>query len=339
MNGQDPDRRIVQRSALSIGVQVAVISALLVLAIFVLFIGFLWWQSLRREALEPHDGDIRIAIQPIHIVLALIGIGGFSIALAGLASWFIARRATRPIADALRLQRTFVSDASHELRTPLTVLDARVQRLHRVLDDREARERVLGQLRDDMRSMRDIVDDLLETATVREADPGSEIADLRGELAAALGDMQVLADRRGVRFEVVSVPALVRITPTALRRSLVILVDNAIAHSPDGSSVAIRARLEARSVVIDVADQGPGIRGIDPERVFDRFAHGTATTIDTGHRTGFGIGLSLLSEIAARFGGSVRVSQTSASGTVFTLQLPVVGVSDGALGAPTAGTR
>ncbi|WP_066516403.1 sensor histidine kinase [Curtobacterium ammoniigenes] len=325
MSSQDPDRRIVQRSALSIGVQVAIISALLVIAIFAIFVGFLWWQSLRREAMEPHDGDIRIAIQPIHVVVALVSIGGFSIALAGLASWFIARRATRPIEDALRLQRTFVSDASHELRTPLTVLDARMQRLARVLDDSVARERVLGQLRDDMRSMRDLVDDLLETATLRDRSPGEEYANLRTELGAALDDMQLLAERRGVRFEVRSAEAAVQISPTALRRSLVILVDNAIAHSPDGGVVGVFTRVDGNALVIDVADQGPGIRGIDPERVFDRFAHGTATTIDPGHRTGFGIGLALLAEIAGRFGGAVRVSATSPAGTVFTLRLPLAG--------------
>jgi two-component system OmpR family sensor kinase len=72
-----------------------------------------------------------------------------------------------------------------------------------------------------------------------------------------------------------------------------------------------------------VRDQGPGIQGISPARIFDRFAKsGTATGGGGTTRTGFGIGLALVRDIAVGNGGTVTVEETSASGTVIALTVP-----------------
>jgi signal transduction histidine kinase len=319
----DADALVLRRSALRIAVHVAVISALLVCSIFGLVVGFLWFQSLRPEALEPHRGDIRFALDPLVLIFSLGSVGTFSIVLAGIASWLIARRATRPIGDALRVQRNFVSDASHELRTPLTVLSARVQQLERVIDEPARRERVLADLRRDTRSLSDIVDDLLVSATLRDEDAAGGRAELGDALDWATDAMQLLADRRAVTVDVERAEALVALSTTALRRCLTVLVDNAIAHSSAGDVVRVRVRTDRRNVTIDVSDSGPGISGIAPERVFERFAHGTPTTIDPSHRTGFGIGLALVEEIVVLHHGRVWVESTSPEGTTFSLRIPL----------------
>jgi two-component system, OmpR family, sensor kinase len=69
-----------------------------------------------------------------------------------------------------------------------------------------------------------------------------------------------------------------------------------------------------------VTDHGSGLIGIDRYRVFDRFAHsdvGTGTA-----REGFGLGLALVRDLADRHGGRIEVTDTSSSGTTFTLTLP-----------------
>lgn len=319
----DPDQRSVRRSAARIGMQVSVISALLVVAVFALVAGFLVLEANRSEALEPHDGDIRFAIDPWHLVVVLGGLGVFAIGLAGIATWLIARRATAPIGEALRMQRTFVQDASHELRTPLTVIRARVQQLQRNSDDPAARTRVLSELHRDTRAMSDVVDDLLATVSVADPapdDPGSDVALVLRECADAL---QPLAAERGVALVVAGPGQIVRMPRASFRRCMVILLDNAVAHARDGGTVRVDVRRERSWVVVDVADDGAGITGIAPERVFDRFAHGTPTTLAAVHRTGFGIGLALLRELVVRHHGRVDVTATSGTGTVFTLRLPV----------------
>jgi signal transduction histidine kinase len=72
-----------------------------------------------------------------------------------------------------------------------------------------------------------------------------------------------------------------------------------------------------------VRDHGPGITGIEPSRIFDRFARsGDAVGGGGTTRTGFGIGLSLVRDTVERFGGSASVIETSRSGTVIELRLP-----------------
>jgi signal transduction histidine kinase len=69
-----------------------------------------------------------------------------------------------------------------------------------------------------------------------------------------------------------------------------------------------------------VRDEGPGITGIDVDQIFERFAHGSAD----GRRRGFGIGLSLVRDLAVRHGGRVVVESTSGEGTSMRLELPIV---------------
>jgi signal transduction histidine kinase len=147
-------------------------------------------------------------------------------------------------------------------------------------------------------------------------------------------------------------PLRVAMPATSLRRCVVALVDNAITHSPRGGTVLVRLTAEGAHVVLTVSDEGHGIVGISPERVFDRFAHSESakatpsapvssansssvaatTTMGGGAggsfraapplRPGFGIGLALVRDIATRQGGSVRVASTSSEGTTFRLDLP-----------------
>jgi two-component system, OmpR family, sensor kinase len=324
----DPDRVAYRRSVLAIGVRVAIVSAALVLSILLLVAAYIAWQLTPGQLAEPRDPtDVTISLDTVDVTVGLLGLGGLTIVFAGLAAWVIARRSVRPLADALHLQRTFVADASHELRTPLTVLDARVQRLRMLVPRDDPSSRVVDELRDDTRVLVDIVDDLLEAAA---GDPrDGSVASVAAELAAAAGDLAVLAASRDVRLVVGSADVLVPMSGTAFRRCVVALVDNAIGHTPPGGTVAVEPAAVGARVAIRVRDEGSGITGIEPRRVFERFAHGTpADPARVGTRTGYGIGLALVRDLAVRAGGDVRVESTGASGTVFLLELPVVG--DGA---------
>jgi len=119
------------------------------------------------------------------------------------------------------------------------------------------------------------------------------------------------------------------------------LVDNALSHAPSGSTVTVSTRVDGGAAVLSVTDRGAGITGIDPARVFDRFARAdpppaapaapatvVAPAAGPGRRPSFGIGLALVREIALRHGGSVRVAATAATGTTLELALPVAATSD-----------
>ncbi|MDN3496792.1 HAMP domain-containing sensor histidine kinase [Planococcus sp. APC 4015] len=327
MTGRDrpgvaADRRRVQQSALRVGLTVGLASAAIVGLITVITVAAMFATS--RPDPRPGRGggerwDDRILdlddVVPVAIVLGVLGV----LAL-GVIAWYMARRAARPLAEALEVQRAFVADASHELRTPLTTLTSRIQLAQHRLDRGGDVDGVLDDLRRDAAVMDDVLSDLLltaETAGARsgDADAVSSVASAAGEAIDVIGPRAADA---GIRIEQ-SIPAGLETAAdgTALMRALVALLDNAVRFSPPDGAVSVTAAAAGRSVQVRVVDEGGGIAG-DPERLFERFARDDTSTT---HR-GFGLGLPLVRDIATRFGGTVGVERTSSSGTTFLLVLP-----------------
>jgi signal transduction histidine kinase len=311
----------VRSAALRTALQVAAVSAGLVLGIIGLAALFILDQSRPSELLEkPAPGEDKIYVDANEVLIALVVLGVLAIVVVGVSSWIISRRAVAPLGSALRMQRAFVADASHELRTPLTVLDTRLQVLSRKLDREEPYGETLDAVRRDTRIMIELVTDLLLVAEASATEARDEGCDLRPVVLAAVQDLRVLAAERELRIEVdVENEARVAVSETSLRRSLVVLIDNALTHSPDAGTVRVTAGVERGRAVIRVRDEGAGITGVDPEQMFERFAHGP----DEGRRRGFGIGLSLVRDLAVRHGGRVVVESTSEHGTAMRLELPV----------------
>jgi two-component system, OmpR family, sensor kinase len=326
---RDADETAVRRAAAAVTRQISIATVALVFFIVVLAVAFVIWQSQPSELAEkaqPGEDKIYIDAGAVLVALAVIGVG--AVVFAAVISWLIARRAVRPLGRALALQRAFVADASHELRTPLAVLDARLQLLQRRLPPSDAAAATVAELRRDTATLIGIVSELLAAAGGEEVedDAPTDASAVAAETVAAL---RLVAQQRRVEIALTAAPGLLVAMPAvSFRRCVTALVDNALDHTPDGGRVEIALAAAAGSaaaggVVLTVTDHGPGIRGISPERVFERFAHSDPAESDgLPRRRGFGIGLALVRDVAARNGGSVRVARTGADGTSFVLELP-----------------
>jgi signal transduction histidine kinase len=120
------------------------------------------------------------------------------------------------------------------------------------------------------------------------------------------------------------VPVRTRVPAASVNRCVVALLDNAVSHSPDRSVVTVTLRAAKNTFELIVSDQGAGVHGIDPVRIFDRFAHSAATRPEAENQSGrFGIGLALVRDIAVRHGGTVTLRETSPAGTTIALTLPL----------------
>jgi two-component system sensor histidine kinase SenX3 len=98
------------------------------------------------------------------------------------------------------------------------------------------------------------------------------------------------------------------------------LVSNAIAYSPNGSSVSVSRRRRGPNVEIAVTDRGIGIAREDQERVFERFFRvDKARSRATG---GTGLGLAIVKHVAANHNGSIRLWSQPGTGSTFTLSIP-----------------
>ncbi|OZD55759.1 two-component sensor histidine kinase [Rhodococcus sp. 06-1477-1B] len=316
----DDDRTVVRRAALRVGSLVAGASAVAIavgvgILVAVLVSGARAEGGGRRPGPGTGMGD-RFVIDVDDVLPWVIGLGLVGVVVLGLVGWAAARWSVRPLDEALRRQRAFVSDASHELRTPLTALTSRIQIVQRRANRGEATHEPLEQLRRDAQAMDDVLADMLLTA---EGAAHAGTARVDESVRAARDTVASLAADAGVELHAGNLPELsVAVPAVTVTRMCTALLDNAIGHTPAGSTVSITADGEGNDVVIRVEDQGSGIRDDDLPRIFERFARGA----ESGRRRGFGLGLSLVREAATRYGGRIDVESTSPTGTVFALRLP-----------------
>lgn len=105
-----------------------------------------------------------------------------------------------------------------------------------------------------------------------------------------------------------------------LTQLLVILIDNAIDHSPLGSTVSVSVRAVDRRVELSVIDQGPGVPAIDRERVFEPFIRLPGLRRD--RTSGTGLGLSIAQRIVAAHRGEIAVGDADGGGARFVVSLP-----------------
>jgi len=320
----DADALLVRRTAVRVGVWLTVAVSVLVLAVLAAGLTFVLTQVPLRNVFDPNRHEEMVDVGGLDIIVGGVAIGLLAVALAGTLGLLATRRAVAPLVEALSRQRRFVADASHELRTPLAVLDTRLQVLERSLAADDPHHALVRELRDDSRNVINVVNDLLDSVDVTAAGNVTPIS-VRPVIDGAVAAISVLAQEKQVTLETVGVPddLTAAIPDTSLHRALVAVLDNAVKHSPTGAVVTVTAVGDRRWTLISVTDRGAGISGIDPGRIFDRFAR-SSSAVDGGGTSniGFGIGLNLVQDTVGRFGGSVDVTATSGDGTTLTLRLP-----------------
>ena len=269
--------------------------------------------------------------QTLQVIAFVLVVGGVLVLVVSFGFGTVyARRALVPIRNslanqrsALRRQREFAADASHELRTPLTVIRSSVEHLERHRDEPVATVgSALEDIDDEVRHMTAIVEDLLLLAR---SDSGAvaleripvDLGDVAADGASAMGKP---ATDRGVRVEVDPQPAVVAGDPARLRQLVMILVDNAIRHSPIDGRVGVAVRAVANGASLVVEDDGPGIRPEDLPHLFERFYRAPGAP-----GGGTGLGLAIAAWIVDRHGGRIEVANRAEGGARFVVNLPATG--------------
>ncbi|MEO5726045.1 MAG: HAMP domain-containing sensor histidine kinase [Byssovorax sp.] len=225
-------------------------------------------------------------------------------------------------------QRTFISYAAHELRSPLATIRGELQLALR--RPREAAEyrRTLEGLLGEVNALVLLAEDLLTLARA-EADASAVQATPIGEaVTEAIRMARGQADARKVTLrEIVAGAAAegtqVRGARGEIARVVRNLVDNAVAHSPEGATVIVEASRVGERVAVAVTDEGPGVASGDAPHIFAPFFRGSKD--QSGDQSGAGLGLAIAREIARRHGGDVLLEPSHAGGARFVLELPVTG--------------
>lgn len=210
----------------------------------------------------------------------------------------LARSADR-LAGRLAAERQFAADASHQLRTPLTALSMRLEEIAAATDSDEVREEARISL-EQVERLVTVVDDLL-----------SRSRRVQGGTTEALHLVDVVHQQQeewGPSFRsvgrrlVVEVPEGVAVlaTPGALAQVLATLIENSLKHGGGATTVRSRPSGPGGAVVVEVADEGPGVPDDLAPRIFER-------EVTSG--AGTGLGLSLARDLVAADGGRLELAQ------------------------------
>ena len=226
-------------------------------------------------------------------------------------------------------RRRFVSDASHELKTPLASI--------RLLSDSISQSADM-----DSATMREFVADIgseaerLQRTTEKLLDlsrrddgvqPDVTIVDLQQAVHGTLHLLRPLADRSGVTITcLMSEGVTVRASEDDIYHIVFNLVENAIKYNLPGGDVTVRVETRGEQSILSVADTGIGIPEADRPNIFNRFYR--VDKARSREHGGSGLGLSIVHDAAALYGGTVTVDGVEPHGTRFTVTFPRAAADD-----------
>ncbi|MBK5093898.1 MAG: HAMP domain-containing histidine kinase [Actinobacteria bacterium] len=272
----------------------------------------------RLEPQAVEEVKHRVAMSLIYFNIAVL-------CLAGLLSYFLAKRELRPMEEALELQGRFTSDASHELRTPLTAMKTEIEVALRSSDLKaEAARELLESNLEEIGKLEALSSGLLKLAQYEEGVKKDTVGtiQLKAVIEDAVERVKHSAAARGIKVDLQLEESTVLGDRGSLLEMLVILLDNSVKYSDDNTTVAVSSYRGRRHVLIRVKDEGYGISESDLAHVFDRFYRGKVPA-SKEQVTGYGLGLSIAKGIAELNHGSIEIESVLGEGTTATVRLPL----------------
>ncbi len=223
-----------------------------------------------------------------------------------------------------RARRVLIANVSHELKTPLTAVKGFMELLENEGIGQERRQEFLGLMSQEVGRLERLIAEQLELARL---DAGAlslerEPVDLGALAVEVAASRRLLSEREGVELAV-SVPGaevVVDADGARIEQILLILLDNAVRHTPAGGKITVGVGVDGGHGTVSVRDTGSGISQDSQQFVFDRFYQADPSR----EGRGLGLGLAIARGLADAHGGSIEVRSTPHVGSVFTVRLPLV---------------
>ena len=215
-------------------------------------------------------------------------------------------------------RKRFIATASHELRTPIFSLGGFLELLADEDLDEETRQSFIQEVREQVDRLGKLATDLLDLSRLEAGslelraeptDVGTICRMVAGEFAPAAAQQA-----SQLRLAVPEGPLQATCDPERLAQIMRILIDNALRHTPDRTSVVVSAEPNGTHVRLAVTDSGPGIKRPELARIFEPFY-----TSDDAR--GSGLGLAIARELAERMNGELGAASVPGR-TTFSLELP-----------------
>ena len=216
--------------------------------------------------------------------------------------------------------RRFVADASHELRTPLTAIRGFAE-LHRqgAVSGEEKTKELISRIEGESIRMSSLVEDLLLLARLDQArELDFEPVDLNTLIVEVVASARAAGPDHPIELNLPQEELFVLGDSRRIHQVVANLLANARTHTPLGTKINVTARQTLAEVIIEVADNGPGLSKSDQERIFERFFRADPARVRNSGE-GSGLGLSIVDAVMKAHGGYVSVKSELDKGATFTL--------------------
>lgn len=227
------------------------------------------------------------------------------------------------VADESR--NAFVAHATHELRTPLTNIRLYIeQMIDEGRGDEKVREKCINVISQEARRLERIIGDMLSVSEIEAGALKLRTGDVRldaifKELADDL-EPQAAAKEIVLKFDLPPKLPVIQGDRDKIVLAVYNLAANAIKYTPSGGQVNVKVAEENGGIVIDVVDNGIGIKPEEAELIFERFYRSKDKRISGVEGTG--LGLTLAREVVRLHGGDITVDSRIDKGSTFRIKLP-----------------
>ncbi len=248
-----------------------------------------------------------------------------AVVLPGSDEWLLVLIQSRQSLEAQQQQQErWVSDVAHELKTPLTALMLVADRLVQAVPSKDLV--LVERLQRELQRLKVMVEDLLELSRLENCLPqdgsGYVPISLEDLVNNAWSSIRPLADNRSVRLSLESSDeGRLLGDQRRLYRAVLNLLDNALRHSPDDDTVDVRILSSGAWWILRIRDHGSGLSESDLKRMFQRFYRGDPSRVRSA-RSGSGLGLSIVQQIAVNHGGRIEARNHPDGGACLELLLP-----------------
>jgi len=281
--------------------------------------------SYRNQTVEGLARETFLRTVLVTSVVLLVLVTGLALAL----------RATAREIKLAEAKSAFVSNVSHELETPLSLIRllSETLELGRIKDQAKAQE-YYRLIHSESCRLSGLINNILDFSQIERGRKEYKFAPENvGEVVENLLDtyrQQIQSQGFELSLDVERQLPQAMIDCDAISRAVLNLVNNAVKYSPQVKKISVRVQRMGEGIAIEVADYGIGIARSEQKRIFEKFYRaGSELVHDT---KGSGLGLSLVKHIVEAHQGKVTVESAPGKGSVFTILLPVAGITTTASG-------
>ncbi len=250
---------------------------------------FLYFRNEAREIATLFSISLTVSIVTLFVLLVII--------------YLLSKNAMKPVAESIKKQKQFITDAGHELKTPLTIISADAE----VLEMCQGENEWITSIKNQTSRMNVLVKNLVELTKLNEAQDTTQRTNfsLSDAVIETASDFESRAKINEQTF-IFSVSPNIRYfgNEAEIRQLVSILCDNAIKYTNNGGTIKISLYRSGTSTYLDVFNTTEYVNPSSVSKLFDRFYRGDSSrSRETG---GYGIGLSIAKAIVDRHKGKIK---------------------------------